>query len=329
MVGFGRFAARRSYSFGGRARLCNDPGLVIATVDQRSRETTLGMLAVGVTTVTWGFGGVLVKLPKVGGLTLSFWRLWIGVPVMLMICAAARRPITAGALRQSVPAGVVFGVNVVMFFSAVRITSVANATLITALQPALVLFVAGPLFGERVGRREILWTLLALGGVSTVVIGSAGGPAWSPRGDLLAGGALVTWTAYYVFTKHARASQGPFEYMTGVNIGAALAVTPIALLIAPDLGQVTRTDWMWIAGFVLIPGAGGHILITWAHRYVDVVVSSLIVVGVPVIAATAAFVILHEPLGPLQILGGGAVLLAIAAIVLRPSAGDVPEPDIP
>jgi drug/metabolite transporter (DMT)-like permease len=90
-----------------------------------------------------------------------------------------------------------------MFFSAVKLTSVAVATVIGALQPVLVLFVAGSLLGERVGRRMVAWTALAIVGVVVIVIG-AGVPAGDERlGDLLAVGSMVCWAGYFVASKQA------------------------------------------------------------------------------------------------------------------------------
>ena len=58
-------------------------------------------------------------------------------------------------MRRSALGGAFFGINVALFASAVQRTSVAEVTLISSFQPVLVLLVAGPLFGERAGRREI------------------------------------------------------------------------------------------------------------------------------------------------------------------------------
>jgi drug/metabolite transporter (DMT)-like permease len=58
-----------------------------------------------------------------------------------------------------------------MFFSAIKLTSVVDATVIGAVQPALVLIAARPLFGERMGRWDAAWILLAIAGVTSAVVG--------------------------------------------------------------------------------------------------------------------------------------------------------------
>jgi drug/metabolite transporter (DMT)-like permease len=281
-------------------------------------------LAAAAAVMSWGLGGVLVKLMSISGLSLAFYRLWFGFLVMLAVVAVARRPITLDAMRRSAPAGVLFGINVVLFFSAVRMTTVANANLIGALQPAIVLVVAGPLFGERTGTRAIIWTAVSMTGVAIAIIGSAGSPAWHPGGDALAACALLTFTGYFLISKHVRASVGTLEYMLGVQFFAALAVTPIALLAPGRVDVPERLDWVYLAIIVLSTGVGAHILVNWAHRYVDVSVSSLLMLLVPVVAGIAAWAILDESLTAVQIAGSALTLGAILMIVRGPqgAAGD-------
>lgn len=269
--------------------------------------------------VFWGFGPILVRLAVLPTLALSLYRMWLGFALMAPLWATTRRPPSWLALRVAAPAGLMFGANLMLFVGAVRLTSVASATLIQVLQPALVLLVAGRWFGERVGAREVVWTAVSIGGVALVVLGSASRPGWNPLGDLLAVGALLTWTGYFLAAKRARDHLTTIELMTWVMLIAALVVTPVAWLSGQDLGPPRGISWLWLGLFVLVPGAG-HFLMNWAHRFVDVSVSSLLAVGWPVVSAAAAWVILREPLAPVQVLGG---LLAMAAItaVLRAQRG--------
>ena len=71
-------------------------------------------------------------------------------------------------------------------------------------------------------------------------------------------------------------------------------------------------------GVLFVVGAtGGHVMLAWAHAHVDVSVSSLLMLGHPVVAAIAAFLVLGEPLTPLTIAGGIVVAGSLAAIVTR------------
>jgi drug/metabolite transporter (DMT)-like permease len=298
-----------------------------AAVAPRSQTTARGMVGAGAAVLCFSVGPLLVKVGHLPGLTLAFYRLWTGFALMAILHLVFRGALTRRAVRLSALGGLLFGVNVSFFFSAVRATTVADANLITALQPALILLVAAPWFGEHVSRRTVLLTAVAIAGVALVVIGSSGTPVWSLRGDLLAVGALVTWAGYFVVSKRARQDLSALEYMAAVMGIAALVVTPIALVSGQRLGNLHGRDVLLLAAFVLVPGAGGHLLLSWSHRYVDVSVSSIIVVAAPVLSSLAAAFVLDEPLGALQLAGGLVVLVAIAAVVSASAAtfGDHPE----
>jgi drug/metabolite transporter (DMT)-like permease len=197
-----------------------------------------------------------------------------------------------------------------MFFSAIKLTSVVDATVIGALQPAIVILVARQLFGEKMNRWDFAWVSLALIGVLIAVVGAGARGQHHVRGDLLAVGALLCWSAYWIVSKKARIVQGAMEYTACVSIVAALAVTPIVLVSGQSLGQVRLGDWLWIGLLVTVPG-GGHLLMNWAHRYVDASVSSAIACLSPLVAGIAAKVILGQSLTLIQV---GGVLLGLTAI---------------
>jgi drug/metabolite transporter (DMT)-like permease len=92
---------------------------------------------------------------------------------------------------------------------------------------------------------------------------------------------------------------------------------------------VSSHDWLILAGFVLIPGAGGHLLMNWAHGYVDVSVSSVMVVAAPVLSALLAVPFLSESFGPLHVVGSALVAGAVIALVRSPGHVVEIDPDAP
>ena len=108
---------------------------------------------------------------------------------------------------------------------------------------------------------------------------------------------------------------GTLEYMAGVQLFAALVVTPIALVPPGHVDVLERLDWVYLAIIVFATGIGAHILVNWAHRYVDVSISSLMMLLVPVVAGVAAWVILDESLTVVQLAGSTVTLGAILVIV--------------
>ncbi|MBV8691176.1 MAG: DMT family transporter, partial [Actinobacteria bacterium] len=128
-----------------------------------------GMSAALLAVLMWGAGPVMARGIHMPGMVVVFWRLWIGGVVTAAVLYTRGGRLSWRVLRLSLAGGIAFGVNISFFFSALKLTTVANATVISALQPALLFLVAGPLFGEHVRGRDVAWTATAIGGVALVV----------------------------------------------------------------------------------------------------------------------------------------------------------------
>jgi drug/metabolite transporter (DMT)-like permease len=291
----------------------------------------LPYLAVCGAVLAWGLGPLIVRAITASAVTIAFYRLWLAVPVALVVARVAGSSLSWRVLKRTAPAGVLFGASILLGFVSFQQTSVANATLIPALQPVLVVLVAGRLFGERAGRRELLLGAASLVGISMVVVFAAGGGGASPVGDLFAVGNLLAFTTYFLVVKQLRSDNMPAgALLAGVILSAAIAVTPVALLTSHDLGAVGGPDWFWLVVMVVVPGTIGHGLMNWAQRYVDVTVSSLMTLANPVVSSIGAWLIYDEVLNGPQILGAAIVLASLAGIVIaQQRIGDVaivPEP---
>jgi drug/metabolite transporter (DMT)-like permease len=281
---------------------------------------TAGLAAVIVGTVAWGSTGIFVKEIRLAALPLTFCRLWLGVVLLGALLLARRRPLSLAALWRSVLPGLFLAADIALFFSALKLTSVAVATVIGALQPALVLVVAGRLFGERVGWRVVLWTVVSIVGIAAVAVGPGIPHGEHLTGDALAVGSLVAFTGYWLVSKRVIGGSADSDrYTFGVMLVAALVMTPVALLCRGPLVPGRPADWFWLALLALIPGSG-HLLFNFAHRFVDVSVSSVVSAGNPVVATLLALVVLGQPLDAIQVAGGIVAVLAIAAVAHQ--AGD-------
>jgi drug/metabolite transporter (DMT)-like permease len=288
------------------------------TVDRADGAPPRGLTAALLAAAAWGSGPVIAKGVDLPGMAVVFYRLWIAGLLTLVLLYARRGRLTLAVLRLSAPGGIAFGVNISLFFSALKLTSVANATVITALQPALLFLVVGRLFGEEISAGDVAWTATAIGGVALVVFGAHGTHGNGVRGDLLAAGALFAWAWYFVASKQARRRLGALEYQTGMTLISAVVATPIALLSHQSLavGGHTATTWMWL--LLIVAGGGcGHLLMNYAHATVRLTITSLLTLSTPVLAAAGAAAFLHEDLTLLQTAGMAVVVAALAIVITR------------
>jgi drug/metabolite transporter (DMT)-like permease len=288
----------------------------------RDRQSGTAILAVVVAVTAWGFGPLLVNGISASATTVVFWRMLIAQPVMITVAYLTGGRLSWAMLRRAAITGACFASTIVLSFQSFRETSIVNATLIPALQPALILLVAGRLFGERRTRTEIGFAALALAGAIVVVLGASSDGA-SLYGDLLAVGNLLLFTVYFLLSKHHRDRDvHSWSWIASVFIVALVCVTPWCVATSDDLGGMVGTDWLWVVLLVLGPGVLGHGLMTWAHAHLDVTLTSMLSLGNPVVSTIGAWAIFSQALSPSQVAGSVLVLVALGSIISR-QRGDV------
>jgi drug/metabolite transporter (DMT)-like permease len=285
-------------------------------INSDARNQTIGLSGSLVAAVLWGFGAIFAALTFAPGLVLSFYRLWLGSALLVIITYATGRRLTLATMRASWLGGIFLAADMALFYSAVKLASIVDVTVIGAFQPILVILAARRLFGERLGRWDFFWITLAMAGVLATVLGPGASGPHQLLGDLLAFASLLSWSAYWLVAKHARELHGAMEFTVGVTIMAAVTVTPFVFISGQSLAHVKLGDWTWIILLAVVPGSG-HLIMNWAHRYVDASVSSILGCLSPLVAAVAAIPILGQSLTVSQIVGVLVGLGAIAAVATR------------
>lgn len=286
-------------------------------------------LVLAVVIVFWGLGPPISKLITAPAVIAVAYRFWLSFPILYLLSWATGHRLRRSTLARCVLPGAAFGVNLVFVFLALKSATVAVLSVISALQPGMILLVAGPFLGERPRRWHVAWTLVGIGGTAVVVLGAGKSVHAGALGVAYALVSQVTFTVYFLLTKRVRNRDPglhPLEWMCGISLFAALAVTPWALATssAADYRAVDGIDWLWMAFIVLVTGIAGHVLMAWSHAYIQASRSSLYLLLMNVVAIGAAWAIHHETLTWLQGLGGLVVLGAVAAVVSRPAAPAAP-----
>jgi len=277
----------------------------------------LPLFAVALAVFAWGFGQLFVKGIDASAPTIVFWRVLIGTAVAVAFAYGVGGRLSLRLLVIAFPAGVCFALSFIFGFASFRETSIVNATLIPALQPVLVLFVATRLMGERRSSVELGYAAVALAGVVVVVAGASSDGA-SLEGNIFAVLNLLVFTGYFLLGKRARDNDvHSWSFLAAVFVCSCVVFVPWALIASHDLDGIQGTDWLLLLGLILLPGMVGHGLMTWAHHYVDVSVTSMMTLGNPVVSVVGAWILFDQDLAPAQMFGGVVVLVALGAILRR------------
>jgi len=282
----------------------------------------LGATAVWVATFAWAWGYILVKWSTLDGLHFAMFRLWAGAAVSCVAMLITRRRLSWTVFRACALGGVFFAADIGLGFTAIKHTTIADVAVIGALAPVAIVILSTRRLHERVAPRDWVLVGVSFAGVVVVAVASSGLPSWSPFGDLLAACGIVTWSAYWFFSRHVRERVDPIVYFACVMLAAALVMTPTAIVARGVPSWPSARDWVAIWGVALVPGFVGHTLVIWSHRHVESWRSALITQCSPVVTVTLAWLVLGEPLTPMVVVGGAIVIAATGAVLVSAARRD-------
>jgi drug/metabolite transporter (DMT)-like permease len=146
--------------------------------------------------------------------------------------------------------------------------------------------------------------------VVLVVAAGARAGAGSALGDLIALGTPLSWAIYLVIANAAAKHTDAVVFTTWSLVAATLVFLPMAL------AQATQGSDHWVAALPAVAYSGvfatglAYALYSWALPRVGITETSMYTYLQPVLGVAIAAVFLHEAVGPLQVLGGAAILLA-------------------
>ena len=207
--------------------------------------------------------------------------------------------------------GVFFAGDLAALHAAVNLTTAANAILFLNAQPIYVSVGAWLLFGERIGPRFIGATALAMAGVVVLTWTSVDLGAGHTLGDALGVVAGVCYAGYILAASRLRADYSSLA----INVATCLVGAPLLLAAALATGQSvappTVDDWFLMIGLGVVAHACGQGLIVWGLAHLPAAFASVSLLVAPVSAAALAWLLLAEPLGPVQVAGMALVLVGV------------------
>jgi drug/metabolite transporter (DMT)-like permease len=278
------------------------------------RVSALTVGAVLLAVVGLSFGSTLVRETKLPGAVVAFWRLLIGAAAWHVIVAVKRTPLTRDDWKKGSLPGLFFGLNLAAYFTAVTRTAIAHAEFIGALSPLVIVPVAAVLLKERIPRAIGVLGACSLAGVAVIVLRSEKNSGATVNGDLICVLAVLLWSAYLLRTKAVRPSMSTGAFMAVMTTVAAVVVLPIGLSTGRFF-DLTPKAVVLMSIMALVSGLVGHGLIAWAQGHnLPVGTISLLQVAQPGLGVTWAYLILHEKVKPIQIVGMVIVLASVAGV---------------
>lgn len=265
-----------------------------------------------------GFAPIFVRLSEVGPTSTAFWRVFLAQPLLWSIFLVQRKthpdtpkPKTRSEFGWLFLAGSIFCFNSAIWHWSIKYTSVANATLFSNLAPIFVTLAGFVFLAERVTRLFLAGLALTLLG-AFLIVGDSISLGWDQIfGDLLGVLTAVFYAAYLMTVNHVRGRFSAPTVMAFAGVASSFWLGWLAPATESEVIPTLLSGWLAVFGLAAISHTMGQGTIAYGLGHLPTSLSSVVLLLQPVVAGLAAWAILGEGMGALQILGGMVVLLGI------------------
>ena len=255
----------------------------------------------------------IIRLCDAPSLVIAAYRLLFATGILLpFTLVRAEAEIRHWPLRDGLAmtaSGICLALHFALWISSLKYTSVASSVLLVSTTP---LFVG---LGAWIFLREPI-TLWTAGGITVAFFGSAiiavsdlCTGSTSLHGDLLALGGAVAMACHLLIGRRLRQRISNLPYVTFVNGIAALVLIAGSLVADAALGGYSPRTYLLLLLLALFPQIVGHSSFNWALQKISPSFISIVLLGEPIIASLAAYLILAE-VPPAWAWVGGPVVLA-------------------
>jgi len=284
----------------------------------RGTLAPIGLLLVAMVSVQAGAGVAKGLFPMVGAPGVTALRLAFATVIMFAVFRPWRSPPSRAAWPALIAYGAALGAMNLLFYLAIARLP---------LGVAVALEFTGPLAVALLGSRrptDLVWAGLAAGGVFLLSPLARSIAPIDPLGSLFALAAGGCWALYILFGQKAGDAQGPSAAAWGMAVATAVAL-PIG--VAMTGAAILQPAALPLAFLVaLLSSAIPYSIEMVALGRLSTRLFGVLMSVEPALAALWGFILLHERLEPLQLLGIAAVALASAGAALgaAPKAATLP-----
>lgn len=256
--------------------------------------------------------------------TMIFWRNLVGALVMMPFALARgewRTKSQQSAIRWSILAGALLATHFVCFFWAMKLTSVATGTALTATQPIFAaIFIK--LAGGHIPKKSIGGMVIAFFSVVVITGIDFNVSIQAFQGDLLAvvGGAVGA--AYMIIAANSQKVISTSTFTTVCYLTCAVLIFPVVLATKSNFTGFSTTEWILLAGLIIGAQFLGHTLFNFTLKRVSPAVVSLVVFFEVPVSALLAYLWLGQQPPAGTIPGIIGLLFGCSLFVLRSNQED-------
>ena len=254
-------------------------------------------------------------LPLVPVAVIAFWRMTTA-SAMLWGYSSIRQQesIEPKNTRLVLAAGFFLAMHFIFWFGALKLTSIANTTILGIVAPAFTLLFERLWYNRKLSWITITALLIILVGGIIVQGDNLGSIDGSGLGNIMAILSAVFLGSVFLIGAKVRKTTPVITYTRTIYTISAIVLLISSFVLDNPLLGYTINNYFWLFMLGLIPTLIGHTAFSYSVKFVSPTVIAAFPLGEPIIASYLAWLLFAE-IVPFYVVGGGLIIF-IGMIIL-------------
>ena len=257
-------------------------------------------------------------LENVGSVSISFWRMFLAgiiLWIFSIIWPQGKMKVSYN-LKKTIYAGILLGIHFALFFEAIKITKIANATFLGTLAPFFTLIIEYFILKRFYNNKVLLGLFFTLVG-SLIILGYQFDLSSKyTLGNIYAILCSISIAAALMIGENVRKDESTIVYTRTLYLSASVTLFFIAFIINEGLFGYNFNEYIGLLFLGLVPTILGHNSIYYSIRYVSPTIAAAFPLGEPIIATILAYFIFFEDITLNIFIGGSITIIGLILISL-------------
>ncbi len=269
----------------------------------------IGLIAISTSPV------IAKMLPLVPATVIAFWRMAIASALLWVYSVFfSYKSVKSNNSILVYLAGASLAMHFIFWFGALKLTSIANTTVLGIVAPAFTLLIEKLFYGKKIGAFSSIALIIVFIGCVIVQGSDLGRFSGEGLGNIMAILSAVFLGIVFLIGSKARQEIGVLTYTKNLFSVSALVLLSCSLLLNNPIFNYSINNYFWLCMLGVVPTLIGHTIFSYSIKYVSPTIITSIPLGEPIIASILAFVLFKEGVSSFVFMGG--LVIAVGLILL-------------
>jgi drug/metabolite transporter (DMT)-like permease len=269
----------------------------------------IGLVAISTSPV------IAKMLPLVPATVIAFWRMAIASALLWVYSVFfSYKSVKSNNSILVYLAGASLAMHFIFWFGALKLTSIANTTVLGIVAPAFTLLIEKLFYGKKIGAFSSIALIIVFIGCVIVQGSDLGRFSGEGLGNIMAILSAVFLGIVFLIGSKARQEIGVLTYTKNLFSVSALVLLSCSLLLNNPIFNYSINNYFWLCMLGVVPTLIGHTIFSYSIKYVSPTIITSIPLGEPIIASILAFVLFKEGVSSFVFMGG--LVIAVGLILL-------------